>query len=103
MWSWKQSSSRVLRFATASLARPRLDDFTLFAAALAVLGTILVLFRQVPYGAGITGDAVAYISTARNLLEENRLVIWNGNHYAGYPPFLSLPMITNTRGSGVRL
>lgn len=72
----------MLRFATVFLTRPRLDDFTLFAAALAVLGTILVLFRQVPYGAGITGDTVAYISTARNLLEENRFVVWDGNHYA---------------------
>ena len=90
MQSWKQSSARVFRFAAAFLARPRFDDFTLFAAALAILGTILVLFRQVPYGAGITGDTVAYISTARNLLEENRFVIWNGNHYTGHPPLFPL-------------
>lgn len=62
MQSWKQQNARVLRFAMAFLARPRLDDFTLFAASLAILGTILVLFRQVPYGAGITGDAVAYLN-----------------------------------------
>lgn len=85
MQSWKQSSARVRRFAAAFLARPRVDDFTLFAASLAVLGTILVLFRQAPYGAGITGDAVVYISTARNLLE--------GIQFAGYtlhPPLFPL-------------
>lgn len=90
MQGWKQSSIRAFRFATASLTRPRLDYFTLFAASLAVLGTILVLFRQVPYGAGITGDAIAYISTAQNLLEENRFATWNRQIYADYPPLFPL-------------
>ena len=90
MQSWKQSSTRALRFATASWTRPRLDYFTLFAASLAALGTILVLFRQVPYGAGITGDSIAYISTAQNLLEENRFTTWNGQIYADFPPLFPL-------------
>ena len=90
MQSWKQSSIRALRFATASLTRPRLDHFTLFAVSLAVLGTISVLFRQVPYGAGITGDSIAYISTAQNLLEENRFATWSGQIYADFPPLFPL-------------
>lgn len=86
----KQSPIRALRFALGSVARPQFDDYTLFAASLAVLGTILVLFRQSPYGAGITGDAIAYISTAQNLLEENRFATWNGQIYADYPPLFPL-------------
>lgn len=65
MQSWKQSSTRALRFAAASLVLPRLGDYILSAASLAALGTILVLFRQVPYRAGVTRDAVAYISAAQ--------------------------------------
>ncbi len=85
MQSQKRSSPRAFRFVTAFSARPRLDDFTVFAAALAILGTILVLFRQVPYGAGITGDTVAYISMARNLLERNEYF-----YYTEYPPLFPL-------------
>lgn len=86
----KQSAILALRFVLACLARPRLDDYTLFAVSLAVLGTILVLFRQIPYGAGITGDAIAYISAAKTLLEENRFATWNGQIYADYPPLFPL-------------
>ena len=85
MQSWKQQNARVLRFAMAFLARPRLDYFTLFAAALAILGTILVLFRQAPYGAGLTGDSVVYISTARALLEGHKF-----GDYTQYPPLFPL-------------
>ena len=90
MQSWKQSGTRALRFALGSLARPRLDGYTLFAASLMVLGTILVLFRQVPYGAGITGDTAAYVSTARNLLEGNKFTIWSGELYTLHPPLFPL-------------
>ena len=90
MQSWKQSGTRALRFALGSLARPRLDDYTLFAASLMVLGTILVLFRQVPYGTGITGDTAAYVSTARNLPEGNKFTIWSGASYTLHPPLFPL-------------
>ena len=55
----KRSTIRTLRFALGCSARPRFDDYTLFAVSLGVLGIILVLFRQIPYGAGITGDSIA--------------------------------------------
>lgn len=86
----KAIKHRVLHFVTASVARPRLDDFTLFAASLAVLGAICILFRQFPYGAGITWDTISYVSTARNLLEENKLVTWRGQTYADHPPLFPL-------------
>ena len=47
------------------------DRFTLALAALAVLGTVLILAREVNYGANIVGDSVHYISIARNLLAGN--------------------------------
>ena len=90
MQSLKQLSSGVVRFATVSLARSRLDDFTLFAVSLAVLGTICVLFSQSPHGAGISYDSISYISAARNLLEEGKLVNWKGDVYADWPPLFPL-------------
>ena len=47
------------------------DRFTLALAALAVLGTVLILAREVNYGANIVGDSIHYISIARNLLAGN--------------------------------
>jgi len=46
----------------------RPDRFTMVLAALAVLGAVLVLSRQVAYGVGLGWDSINYISVARNLL-----------------------------------
>ena len=58
------------------------DRFTLALAALAVLGTVLILAREVNYGANIVGDSVHYITIARNLLAGNGYA-----YMAGSPPW----------------
>ena len=61
------------------------DRFTLALAGLAVLGTVLILAREVNYGANIVGDSVHYITIARNLLAGN------GYIYKGpWPPLYPL-------------
>ena len=50
------------------IVRFRPDRFTMVLAALAVLGAVLVLSRQVAYGVGLGWDSINYISVARNLL-----------------------------------
>ena len=51
-----------------SVVRFRPDRFTMVLAALAILGVVLVLSRQVAYGVGLGWDSINYISVARNLL-----------------------------------
>ena len=68
-------------------ARFRPDRFTLFLAALAVLGAVLVLLHEVTYGAMLEWDSVTYIAVARNLLAGNGLVQpYDGNYYVLWPP-----------------
>ena len=67
-------------------ARFRPGALTLLLAAVAVLGAAFVLLRQVNYGVGISGDSIAYISTARNLLAGNGFTVWSGSPYQNYPP-----------------
>ncbi len=51
----------------------RVDLFTAFLAGISALGAALILLREVNYGVGLSPDSMLYISTARNLLEGNRL------------------------------
>ena len=79
--------ARGLPEAAARLAaRFRPDGFTLLLAAVAVLGAAFVLLRQVNYGVGVSGDSIAYISTARNLLAGNGFTVWSTSPYQNYPP-----------------
>ena len=64
----------------------RPDRFTLLLAALAVLGAVLILARQVTYGVGLSADFVTYISTARSLLAGDGFVQIHGWPYLHWPP-----------------
>ena len=71
-------------------ARGRPAGFTLFLAALAVLGAVLVLAREVTYGAGLKGDAIGLIAMARNLLAGEGLTYISGRAQTNWPPFYPL-------------
>ena len=63
------------------------DRFTLLLAALAVLGTGLVLLHEVTYGVTLEWDSVTYISVARNLLAGNGFMHpYDGAPYLYWPP-----------------
>ena len=64
------------------------DRFTLALAGLAVLGTVLILAREVNYGANIVGDSVHYITIARNLLAGNGYAYMGGS--PPWPPLFPL-------------
>ena len=53
---------------------------------LAVLGAVLVLLRNHPYGPGLHFDAINYIGTARNLLAGEGWIEFHGGRYAAYAP-----------------
>lgn len=64
--------------------------FTLLLAALAVLAAGVVLARQATYGAGLVGDSVTYISTARSLLAGAGFVRFDGQVIVHWPPLYPL-------------
>ena len=62
----------------------------LLLAALCVLGTFLVLLRGIPYGMGVNGDGVIFMSTAHNLLAGNGFVKWDGSPFVRFPPMFPM-------------
>ena len=62
----------------------------LLPVVLAVLGAVLVLLRNHPYGPGLHFDAVNYIGVARNLLAGEGWIEFHGNRYATYPLYPAL-------------
>ena len=60
--------------------------FAFLPVVLAVIGIVLVLLRNHPYGPGLHFDAVNYIGTARNLLAGEGWIEFHGSRYAAYPP-----------------
>lgn len=70
--------------------------FTLLLAALAVLAAGVVLARQITYGAGLEGDSVTYISTARSLLAGEGFVRFDGMVIVHWPPLYPLLLAAAT-------
>ncbi len=61
----------------------------IYLAFLSILGTGLVLYATAPFGPGVSGDSIAYLSGAESLaLGEGYLDIF-GNTIVLYPPFYS--------------
>jgi len=83
------------------LARIIPDRFTLFLIAVAVLGTGLVLARQVNHGVGLAWDSLLYVSTARSLLAGAGLIEswWAADvfHHTR-PPLFSMLLATGSLG-----
>ena len=76
--------SKILKANPNSAASWRLC--TLLPAALAVLGAVLVLLQNHPYGPGLHWDSVNYISVARSLLAGEGFVEFLGFPYNAWPP-----------------
>ena len=74
------SSPKILKVGHAH----RLSAF--LPVVLAVIGIVLVLLRNHPYGPGLHFDAVNYIGVARNLLAGEGWIEFHGNPYVVNPP-----------------
>ena len=77
----------------------RPDRFTLVLTALAVLGGVLVLSRQVAYGVGVEWDSINYLSAARSLLAGEgfvQVIQEVAGAYARWPPLY--PMLLAASG-----
>ena len=67
------------------------DRFTLFLAALAILGAVLVLLHEVTYGVALSWDSVTYIATARNLLAGSGFTLpYDGTNYVDWAPLFPM-------------
>lgn len=68
-------------------------------AAISLLGAALALFRQSGYGVIKSHDSIFYISMARNLLEGNGLLAFNGEYTTFWAPLV--PILYAAGGVGV--
>ena len=80
------------------LDRFRPERFTLLIAAIAALGVMSILAREVTYGVGLIGDWATYISTARNLLAGKGFVQLNEWSYSHWPPLYPLLLTAASLG-----
>ncbi len=71
---------------------PRIDRFTLFLAALGLLGAALILLRIANNGVEIEGDALLYVSTAQGLLAGNGFASNWGHLYENAAPLFPLAL-----------
>ena len=69
---------------------PRRRNLTLLLAAVAALGAVLALARQVTYGVALHWDSVNYIAVARNLLAGAGFHEYSGAVYVSWPPLYPL-------------
>ena len=65
-------------------------NLTLPLAGAAALGAVLVLARQVPYGAGLHWDSIIYVTVARNLQAGVGFSDYTGHPYVSWPPLYPL-------------
>ena len=75
---------------TEWLARFWRDPFALLIVVLAVLGTAHILVRTATYGAAVTHDSIAFLSTAINFLAGEGWRDFKGNTTIEWPPLFPL-------------
>jgi hypothetical protein len=68
------------------IARRPATRIIYFLLILSLVGVLLVVICTSRYGAGVTPDSVAYISTARNLLSGEGYAIHDGRPFVNWPP-----------------
>ena len=90
----EETSRKKTVWFPAWAADRRPDRFTLLLAALAVLGAILILARQVTYGVGLSADFITYLSTAQSLLAGEGFVQIHGWPYWHWPPLYPMLLAT---------
>jgi hypothetical protein len=57
---------------------------------LGLTGISIVIFGTSKYGIGVQPDSVAYISTARNLVNGKGFILYNGQFYVHWPPLFPI-------------
>lgn len=89
--STSPTTMSTLSVAIRDIARSRPDGLTTLLVALAVLGTALILLREVTYGVYVGMDPVNYLSGARSLLAGEGIQRWSGDSYnEQWPPLFSV-------------
>jgi len=81
-------SLEAIRFGIQS--KYRIPFKKIILGILGFIGAIIILLITNPHGAGMTPDSVAYISAARNLVEGDGLLTYNGLHLVVQPPLYSI-------------
>ena len=88
---WHEQAGRMIQSIAADhVSWFRLDRSTLFVIIMAILGAAHVLVRTSAYGAGLSGDAVSYLSAAENLLAGKGLQDFRGTGLLQWPPLFPL-------------
>ena len=70
-------------------------------AALAVLGAVLVLAREIRYGPALFPDSLSYLSAAQNLAAGEGLLTVRGFPFIDWPPLYPL-LLAAAGWAGVR-
>ncbi len=85
--------------ATPSASRSAL----LFPAALAALGMVLVLAREIRYGPALFPDSLEYLSAAQNFADGKGLINVKGDQMAMWPPLYPLLLAAAGGAAGIDL
>ena len=80
-----------------SLGRP--DALALAVAAAALVGAGLVLYRQSAYGVMLSADSVHFVAVARNWLEGDGFITFDGRYQTSWAPLT--PILYAVFGFGV--
>ena len=84
------------------MRRPRLgrpDAPALAIAAVALIGAAMVLYRQSAYGVMLSGDSVHFVAVARNWLEGDGFITFDGRYQPSWAPLT--PILYAVFGFGV--
>ena len=73
-------------------ARLGKDWLLLAVAGLSVVGGLLILLREINYGAGVNWDSVMYMSTAESLAAGKGFYYFGGSPLTGWPPLFPILM-----------
>lgn len=84
------------RMSGALSRRP--DGFTILLAGIGILAAALTLARQVNAGMALPWDTVAYISTARSLLDGAGFTRFDGHPLVDFPPFYPILLAASSFG-----
>lgn len=66
------------------------DRSLLLVVGLALLGTLLILLREINYGPGVNWDSVMYMSVAENLVAGKGFVTFQGSPLTIWPPLFPM-------------
>ena len=77
--------------------------YAIFLIWVAIGGSIVAIFTTLPFGAGVSSDAVRILSTADNLLKGRGLYDYSGLPLLWWPPLYPLLLASFTKVTGLDL